>query len=196
MVTNVNTKESASCIKRMDLCRRTRDCIVLKNHSHRLRKGGMLRCLVFWRLDGWTAPAAAAAARRFAVAAGGLVAAGTRTAAETEFPAIHTAAAACQGLGPPQNTEHRGTTQNCGDPVSRSRAEGAGGEFGSDTGRESSSGSGGQQRCSAPPPLGKERAPAASATATAARTAVAETCQPHKDRYKDSCVLIYLHTPF
>jgi hypothetical protein len=44
---------------------------------------------------------------------------------------------------------------------------------------------------SAPPPLGKEREPAASATSKAASTAVAETCrQPLKN--KDSCVLTYL----
>jgi len=29
----------------------TEDCLVLKNHSHRLRKDDMLKCLAFWRLD-------------------------------------------------------------------------------------------------------------------------------------------------
>jgi len=29
---------------------RTEDCLVLKNHSHRLRKDGMLKCLAFWQL--------------------------------------------------------------------------------------------------------------------------------------------------
>jgi len=116
---------------------------------------------------------------RSAVAAGGLVAAATRTTAEaTEFAASHTAAAACQGAGPPQNTErHRGTAQDCGDPVSRSCAEGTGGESGSDSDRESVSGSERQFKWSAPPPLWKDRRSAALATAKVAGTAVAETCR-------------------
>ena len=28
----------------------TEDCLVLRNHFHRLRKGGVLRCLGFWWL--------------------------------------------------------------------------------------------------------------------------------------------------
>jgi len=28
----------------------TEDCLVLRNSLYRLRKGSMLRCLVFWRL--------------------------------------------------------------------------------------------------------------------------------------------------